>query len=279
MSVLDKATSVGVTCQPFPHVVVHHALDDELCRQLLAEFPAFDVITQGQAPGDNARFNYPARKAANDVGVSAAWRATLREHVSQEFLNKLIGLFRESILREYPDIESRFGRLDTWRAGVRGEDDFETADVLLDAQISVNTPVRAKPTSVLGPHVDKEHNLLAGLFYLRDDHDDSRGGDLELFRIRDEQDIKFWNGHTVDEYVQPVARVPYKKNTLVMILNTWKSIHGVTVRSVTPHPRMFMNVVVEMREPLFEITNRRPRPIKRLLKCVNRFMHPKSRAA
>ncbi len=279
MSVLDKVTAADVVCEPFPHIVVPNALDDDVSRRLIAEFPPVDVVTEGQDPGSNLRFSYPAHKAADDVRVSQSWERVLREHVSQEFFDRLVHLFGDHIRREFPDFERRFGALDNLRAGVRGEHDFDSADVLLDAQICVNTPVRERATSVRGPHVDKEDKLFAGLLYLRTDHDDATGGDLEVFRIRDQKEIKFWGAHTTDDYVQPVSTVRYERNTLVLFLNSWKSIHGVTVRSVTPHPRLFMNLVAEVREPLFAIESRRPGPLRRIVNQVKRFLSPRPRAA
>ena len=42
----------------------------------------------------------------------------------------------------------------------------------------------------IGPHVDREVALYAGLFYMRDDHDDSEGGDLELYRFNRGTDVR-----------------------------------------------------------------------------------------
>ncbi len=180
-------------------------------------------------------------------------------------------MFRNHILELYPHFEDKYGRIETLRAGVRSEHDFHDADVLLDAQICVNTPVSIKPTSVRGLHVDKRDKLFAGLFYLRANNDDSQGGDLQLFRVKDRENIRFRGYYTVDEYVEPVATVPYSQNTLVLFLNSWESIHGVTIRSRTLHPRLFLNLLGEVRKPLFTLPRRRSQPWKRLAHRLQRF--------
>ena len=53
-----------------------------------------------------------------------------------------------------------------------------------DCQIGINSPV-SQASTVKGPHVDNRVELYAGLFYMRTDEDDSRGGSLEIFRPKD----------------------------------------------------------------------------------------------
>ena len=60
---------------------------------------------------------------------------------------------------------------------------FADCEVLLDAQVCVNTPVLRAASSVRGPHVDKPNKLFAGLYYLRPPGDTTTvGGELQLYR-------------------------------------------------------------------------------------------------
>ena len=55
----------------------------------------------------------------------------------------------------------------------------------MDAQISINTPVE-KLSSVRKAHLDNTNKFFSGLFYLRLPNDDSRGGNLQLCKWREE---------------------------------------------------------------------------------------------
>ena len=66
---------------------------------------------------------------------------------------------------------------------MRNRDEFADHDLLMDAQISGNTPV-VEPSSVKTVHIDSNNKLLTGLLYLRAPEDDSVGGDLDIVRFR-----------------------------------------------------------------------------------------------
>jgi hypothetical protein len=142
--------------------------------------------------------------------------------------------------------------------GVRGVDSFSDKEVLLDAQISGNTPATSI-RSVRSTHVDGTQALFAGLFYLRQENDDSIGGDLEIRRFRPElsdarKPGRFRNATYVDDkWTEIVKTVKYDRNVLVVLVNGIDSLHGVTPRHPTPHPRLFMNLVADLDPPLFHI--------------------------
>ena len=80
-------------------------------------------------------------------------------------------------------MQRRIGKIDNWKAGTKYIDDYSNANVLLDAPISINTPVTNTPSSVIRGHIDKSAKLFAGLFYLRLPDDTSTGGDLEIYKF------------------------------------------------------------------------------------------------
>ncbi len=100
-SLVARVSKADVVEEPFPHVVVREPLDPELCDQLIAEFPSLDVISEGRPHKSNQRLNYRARRAADDPLLSPLWRGMVATHVSQGFLDQLLGLFGESIRRTY----------------------------------------------------------------------------------------------------------------------------------------------------------------------------------
>lgn len=251
-SVLTGVTRDDVRSDPFPHIVVRDAVPPDLCAQLISEFPSLEVVTKHEDVGSNKRVGLPAAEVVDNPEIPALWQSFIQAHASAQFLEQLIDLFGEHIKRIYPSFERDHGSLGSLRAGVRHQDDFSTTDVLLDAQISVNTPVVGTPSSVRSAHLDDADKLFAGLFYLRRPDDDSTGADLELYRFK--RGPRGLRGTAIYEtFVETADTVRYQANTLVIFLNTPDSVHGVTPRSQTQVPRTFVNLVAAVERPLFDV--------------------------
>ena len=254
-SVLERVKPNEVITDPFPHLVVTEALDRGLCDRLVQEFPSMALVTDGAPYGSNQRFSYPTLKAQRNPATSQLWRDFLTYHVSQSFLDEAMTVFGRHILSEYPNFTGEIGDIRALRMGQAHVDTFDTCDVLMDMALSVNTPVTTRPTSVRAAHVDLSDKLISGLFYLRHPDDDSEGGDLELFRFRDDR-FRFDGYQVSDKYVERVATVPYRANTLVMFVNSPRSLHGVSVRSLGKYPRMFLYFFCKVKKPMFDLRDR-----------------------
>ena len=87
--------------------------------------------------------------------------------------------------------------------------------------------------------------LFVGLLYFRRSDDTSSGGDLDLYRIKNRRYYHDRKLNVPERFIEPAVQVPYRANTLVMFLNTERSLHGVTPRSVTDVPRRFVNFLGE----------------------------------
>jgi hypothetical protein len=118
------------------------------------------------------------------------------------------------------------------------------ADAMLDCQFVVNSPV-VKPSSVRGSHVDKPYKLFAALLYFRHPEDRSAGGNLILERLKSGRYRFDRRQHVPERFVEPFAEIPYGPNTLIAWLNTSRSLHCVSPRSITPVPRRYVNFLVE----------------------------------
>jgi uncharacterized protein YheU (UPF0270 family) len=249
-TLLSRSASVDVKSDPFPYLVVRNALDDDLVDELLESFPPLETISYGQDLGSNKRFSLKARDAMQG-DASAVWKEFTALHTSQLFLDELMRVFAPHIEAIYPSFAERVGDPAALRAGIREVDDYGDADVLLDAQPSINSPVIDTPTAVRRAHLDKPETLLAGLYYLRHPEDESTGSDLEIYRFKGNRPHGL-NGRAVNDHlVEVVDTVRYERNTLVLFLNSIKSLHGVTVRSQTPVPRYFVNLLVEVAQPMW----------------------------
>ena len=148
----------------------------------------------------------------------------------------------------------------TFRTGVRYVDTHEDRDILLDCQICANTPVLRRPSSPRRAHIDQSVKLFFGLYYFRRPDDDSTGGHLELYRYRRGVPEGFVQKSTEpaklsraipDSYLDVVQTIRNEPNLLFFALNSVYATHGVSVRSVTSVPRNFVNLLGDLREPLF----------------------------
>lgn len=254
-SVLQRATRAHVKTDPFPHLVLENALPQELYDELAASFPSASALGVDLRK-NNTRWNYHAYKVRKNAELPQVWRDFIAYHASQEFFDEIAELFHAEIEALYPE---RFGGeagLKALRAGTRKLVDFSGADVLMDAMISGNTPVTTAG-SVRSSHVDLGDKLFSGLFYMRPDDYDAVGGDLTISRFRPEaggeaeQRALFDDAYVDDRWLEHVTTVPYAKNTVVLFINSLKSVHGVTVRQPSDKSRLFMNLVGQVDPPLY----------------------------
>ncbi len=181
--------------------------------------------------------------------ITPLWKEFIALHTSQNFLDQLINIFSSAVIEAYPHL---FQSKDRLISGVRNEDTYSSCDVMMDALISANTPVVAKATSVRKGHLDLPDKLFSGLFYMRDPQDNSEGGNFEIYKFRTKNPYGFKKDLSIhDDYLELIETVPYSSNTLVVFMNSIASLHGVSVRSLTPYARKFVNLVVEVEQPLF----------------------------
>jgi hypothetical protein len=247
-TVLDKATRADIREEPFPHLVIHPALDEDLYERLAAGFPGPEMMTSLASEG---RFVYRARDILGDARLDPLWHAFTSHHVSGAFYRQVVALFGDHIRNLHPDLEDRLGNsLEQLRPGIRfGE---ASRDVSLEAQCFC-TESRSGPTRIIGPHLDRPVALYAGLYYFRADGDESTGGDLELYQFK--PGLCAYDAGTrqiPDHRVEVVTRIGYQKNTMVLFPHSKHSIHGVTTRSASDFARRHVNFVGELEIDVYD---------------------------
>jgi hypothetical protein len=263
VDVFKRLDDVKAEIDPYPHVVVEDVLPEEVCDALIREMPPLHVLTSGEPLGDNKRFNFSYDDAVTTPGISPLWRDVLGQAMSQNFLDRVLRIFGPSIRDFYPDFEKRFASLDQLVAVPRGKKKSRRPNnVMLDAQIAVNTPALTGGTSVRPPHLDRTDKIFIGLLYLRLPDDDSKGADLELLRPKDGPLVYGYQRMLPQEKTVHVRTVPYRRNTLVLLLNTPRSLHAVTPRQATPFTRYFINLVGETAESLFQVETEPERSVE-----------------
>jgi hypothetical protein len=252
-SVLARARQSQVVDDPFPHLVVHEALEPDFYRQLAADFPAAEIILDGRTPVSNNNFRYAASAILDDARISGLWREFIRYHVSQVFFNEVRALFESLIRRLHPRLESSAGKpLADWQTSIRFREPIR--DIALECQFAYGVPVDVRSRTI-GPHLDREVALYAGLFYMRDENDDSDGGDLELYRFTNGTP-SFDEGTRLvsDERVTHCKTIRYASNTLVFFVHSPCALHGVSPRSPTTFPRRHINLVGELATKVFDLS-------------------------
>lgn len=248
-SILDGLTPADIDPDPFPHVVVDGAVDAELYRELEAALPPAETILRGRAVENNMPYRYSAEHIFADA--APLWQEFTRVHTSPEFFADVVAVFGDTIRALHPTLEERVGkRLEEMRTSVRFVE--PSADAALDCQITYGSPV-TRATRCHRVHVDRQVALYAGLLYFRRSDDDSTGGDLELYRFRGPQRV-YDEGRFVDDaLVTRVKTIPYAANRLAFFIHSSVALHGVSLRSVTPHPRLHVNFLAEFSERFWEL--------------------------
>lgn len=263
LSILSNARKSDLRLDPYPHFVIENALDADLYASLDAALPPDDIVVDGR-PVKDTWYDYPACRVVQDERIAALWREFFAYHVSAEFYRELIGLTGDAIRDLYPTLETKLGKaLDALKVGMRpggkGDPLAPGADVSMECQFYAN--FTRKPREVRGPHVDRPSELFAALLYLRRPNDDSTGSDLEVCRARSE---KLYPGRDkvristlpaeIDHAeVSTVHTAKYAANTLVLFINSPRSIHAVTPRSPTQVTRRHINFCCDLNFDLFEM--------------------------
>jgi hypothetical protein len=249
-SILSRIPQDRIVYDPFPYVHSEEALEPAYYAELAAAFPSMSQLVGERPAGNNRAFWLSAFEVVDNPAIPQVWRDFFAYHCSPNFLADVLTFWGRAIEIEYPQINAMFGKpLSQVRSGLRMPHKQKVAanrkaDVMLDVQFGLNTPV-IESTSVKGPHIDNPWKLFAGLLYFRLPQDDSTGGDLDLYRLKTDRYHHDARRGFPERFITPVKTIPYRPNTLIMWLNTARSIHGVSPRSVTPHPRCLVNFVSE----------------------------------
>ncbi len=262
LSILSRAAKGDLRLTPFPHLVIENALAPELFAELSATFPADDVVVNGREVKDTW-FDYPACEVIKDPRITPLWQEFFRFHTSADFYLDLLRVAGDALKALNPELENRVGkRLEDFavgmRPGGRGDPLAPGADVSMECQFYVN--YSRQPRTVRGPHVDRPSELFAALLYFRQSDDDSQGADLDICEATskiypNDHAIRIdeWPAEVSGDRVRTVSTAKYRANTLVLFLNSAKSLHGVSPRTPTPLTRRHINFCADVRFDLFDI--------------------------
>jgi hypothetical protein len=265
ISILSKADPSMVKMDPFPHIVLIDALPLEYANNLTSSFPKhlFDSTL------NNKRLDISAINVVNSPDISQDWKQFITYHSSKEFFKEVLRLFEHSLLLNK---NINLATLNNLNTGIRFQDTFDEKDCLLDAQISINTPV-TKSSSVRKAHTDNTNKIFSGLFYLRQSDDDSSGGDLQICDWNHDysynKKLQIYKESLSPRHYSVFDEIPYANNVAVLFLNSLDALHCVTPRDLTVHTRTFVNLVGELPYDFFD---KHTKNQKRLLTLKDNYM-------
>lgn len=244
-----QATQSGrarIVTDPFPHLVVEDILPPDAYDALEAHFPSVEYIADGEPIENNRTYLRTSDRILADPELSDLWRDFVETNTAPNVLGHALGIWGDELARCHPGLEANFGKPISQFESIRrsGKGDSEAnrrADVVLDCQFGVNSPVR-EMSAARGPHVDRGAKFFSALLYFRDEKDESSGGEYELFRLRGRPFPQNKMKKIPPSYIECVKRIPYRANSLVMWMNTPDAIHAVAPRTVTEYPRRYIAI-------------------------------------
>ena len=252
-SVLQNKSEMFFNFDTFPYLIIDNALPIDLYDKLKSNFPNNKKIIGNNEYKENCVYRYNANHSLNDPEISNEWKEFIKYHTSLNFINDVYGVFEESIKKIYKVEKNKLfneNGINENSIGVR----FQKQNYFnLDCQFVINTPTSGG-TSVIEPHLDNPIEFYAGLLYMKDDDDDSIGGNLTTHTFKDKPSF-YGKSRVREDKINLLEEIEYKKNRLVMFLNSPYSIHGVTKRSKTNFYRKYINIIGEFNFELFNYRN------------------------
>ncbi len=273
LSILSNAKSTDIRLEPYPHIVIENALEDSVFQQLQTTLPGVEIILEGREIKDTW-YDLPACKVIDHPQIPNLWKQFFEYHTSRDFYLELITLLGEKIKHLNPQIEMKLGKtledaVVSMRPGGRYDRLAKDADVSMECQFYANFTRQKR--AVRGYHVDRPSELFAALLYFRQPEDNSVGGDLVVGKAKQGANL-FPDGNSIlvdklpmeidERKIEQVNKAAYQPNTLVLFLNSPKSIHAVSERSPTDIPRRHINFCCDLNFDLFTVK----KPVKLALK-------------
>ena len=125
---------------------------------------------------------------------------------------------------------------------------FDGNNVEVRGDFRAATPATISGTTQLGPHLDSNFEILAGLIYLRKNEDNTVGGDLDLYKLKENAPQKYASNslRVPVRYLDKLKTIKYENNSAVFFVSHPLAIHGVTPRSVGIYERRLINFSLEL---------------------------------
>jgi len=262
ISIIKKFKKQNYSSYPFPFFEIENAYDEKTYSLLRKDYNLFHSFFKKDKKykDNNIRLQISSKEfLSNSLFTKSIWHDFIIYHSSKEFFLDLFEIFFEDMEKIYPDIVKivENEKNNSNFLGLREKENNENYIFVSDCQPGINTPTNFK-SSVRDSHVDNPVELLAGLFYLKDEEDKTIGGDLEIMENIERKPLLFHDKAEVynKSDLKVFKLIKYQKNKVVFFINTKNSIHRVTPRESCELPRNLTNIIFEtynQKDKLFKI--------------------------
>jgi hypothetical protein len=233
-------------------VVLRNALDPAIHEALIREWPALDDIHSRCSEGPRHSMGTTALVAHPRIGDT--WKAVANAGREQAFLERLLRVLAHAVAAEYPRFAETHAPLEGLMARPHGPSvDRRRAAVAMEVQLAADVRMAGTRRDPRRVHVHDPRKLFVGVLCLSADRDDGIGGDLDFYQPVAERPV--YGPHRVidREALRRVHTIPYRANTLVLMLNTARSLHGAVARGDGAEPRYVLNFSGRVEPPLFSV--------------------------
>ena len=254
LSLLQNYNNSNFFSTPVPHLVINNALPEKLYNELLKQSPK-NLIKNNLE--NNSRGDIFPDQIEKNIRYKLFYEF-LEFHRSPEFFYQFTNIFKDDLAKIYPNIISNSKKIIDKNKIVKlnSHSSKQKDSMTFSAFFGYNTPV-TEPSSVIGPHLDHFDKIFFGLYYMREPEDNSTGGDLYLYKWKNnysnykKKKIIFtekWDN--MFSHSEAVKKIGYEKNTFILALNSIDSLHGVSRREKTDHIRQFCYISVAFNKDL-----------------------------
>lgn len=249
LSVLQNKKNIILKNIPYPYLIIDNALPDNIYDELDNSFPEYDKIIKldrsDKGYQENTAYRYGAYQSLIDPKIPEIWKDFINYHTSVDFCNEVFEIFAEGIKKIYKATREKLPNKENIGIRFRDKKNFNT-----DCQFVINTPTSGE-TTVIEPHLDNAKEFYAGLLYMKNKEDLSKGGNLTTHSFIGNPSF-YGNSLVRESKAKLIEEIEYKANRLVLFLNSPLSIHGVTKREKTDTYRKYINIIGEFNNKLFD---------------------------
>jgi len=260
INILKKFKKADYFLDPYPHLIINDVFDENIYEELEKDFQKKLIAgfkLKKEFNNENTRVQLAASEILNNEKLeSKIWKDFVKYHCSKEFFLEFFDIFENEIYKFLPKVHKKITENQNKENFIEIRNEFHKSrnelaksnsksHFVLDCQPSITTPNIEDQKSVRGPHVDSPYKLYAGLFYLKDTKDNLDGGDIILYKSKN--NVQFNNKTDVINLKNLLVDKIFKygRNTLVMHLNTPFTVHGVSKRETGNFNRNLVNIIAE----------------------------------
>lgn len=223
--------------KPFPHWIIDEFFNEDELDLINRDFPTVDQIIEAVPIRKKIKIikdqnsSYPLNF---DELSSLKNKRFILKKISDSWINQK----REFLeyLSNY-DFAKKYDQLIFNDKFIESRGDFRAA-----------TPANIEGTTQLGPHLDSKYELLAGLIYLKDKNDITKGGDLNIYELKENAPKKYASNQLRIplKYLKKLKRIKYSQNSAIFFISHPLAIHGVTPRERGKYERRLINLSLEL---------------------------------